>query len=487
MPAWTIEGALRGVARPAPLTVGPETSLRALIERFLTSVDPRADAAVVIDPASQLPLGVLTALDVLRLLAVDGLSPETPVVTVMTAGISVLPVDAPIQRAATLMARAAARHLVLVDPEGRFAGLVAQSDLYNLYASPVDRLVKAIGDAPDIDSLAIQAGEVRQLARQLLAGGVVADAVCHWISTLNDLLALRVIDLVEPRFNLPLVPWCWMLFGSEGRFEQTLYTDQDNGILFVPEARPGVDPEAEIETLRQQFLPFAQAVNQALDRCGFPLCSGQIMASNPRWCLSLAEWQDRFRHWMRNPEPEALLNASIFFDFRSLYGPEEPVRQLHQTLADEAAAFPLCLRLMVENALSIEPPLGTWWSTFRYDEAAHPKAIDLKKYGSRLFVDVARVLALAEGVEASGTVLRLREVAARAGWPVGEVEGFIDAFYELQRLRLTHQAGLVAPDESVENCIRPDDLNEITRHRLRESLRQAKQLQQRVRLRWQIT
>lgn len=484
---WTIEGALRGVARPSPLTVAPGTSIRDLIASDLPSADQGADGVVVVlDPATRLPLGTLTSLDLLRLLAVDGVSPETPVVTVMTAGLVLLPADAPIQRAATLMVRSNIRHLVLVEPDGRFAGLVAQSDLYSLHTAPVDRLVRAVTAAPDIETLARQSAEIRVLAGRMLDRGGAADAVCHWISTLNDLVVLQAIDLIEPQFDLPLVPWCWMLFGSEGRFEQTFFTDQDNGIVFVPEEIENGDPEKSVEALRKAFLPFALAVNQALDRCGFPLCAGQIMASNPDWCLSLAEWQDKFRRWIRQPEPEALLNASIFFDFRGLYGPDDPVQRLRATLVEEAAQSPLCFRLMASNALDVEPPLGKLWSAFRFDDAAYPGSIDLKKYGSRLFVDAARVLALAEGVEATGTVPRLREVAARLGWPAGEVEAAVDAFYVIQRLRLKHQSGLATTDTALENRVRPEDLNEISRHLLRESLQQAKRLQHRVRLHWQL-
>ena len=488
MPAWTIEGALRTVARPSPLTVHPETSVRALIEQLLPSLDQRGDGAVavVLDPATRLPLGLVTPIELLRLIGLEGVSPDTPLVQVMTAGSSVLPADAPIQRAATLMVRRDLRHLVLVEADGRFAGVVAQSDLYNLHTAQVDELVRAITSAPEIDQLATQAARIGPLAGQLLANGVSANAVCHWLSTLNDLVALQAIDLIEPQFDLPLVPWCWLLFGSEGRFEQTLVTDQDNGIIFVPDASAGVAGEQETERLRQAFLPFARAVNQALDRCGFRLCPGQIMASNPKWCLSLDEWQQRFRDWMRQPEPEALLNASIFFDFRALYGPDDPVQRLRRTLVEEAVGAPLFLRLMVANALEVAPPLGKWWSAFRYDDAAHPGTIDLKKYGARLFVDVARVFALAEGVAATGTVPRLRDAAARFGWPAGEVEAAIDAFYVIQRLRLSHQHRISAHDPAVENRVRPDELNQLDRLLLRESLQQARFLQQQARLRWQM-
>lgn len=96
--------------------------------------------------------------------------------------------------------------------------------------------------------------------------------------------------------------------------EQTLTTDQDNGLVF------SAADDGEARDLRELFLPFTRAVNQALAECGFPLCDGEVMAGNPRWCLSIAEWQTNFGAWVRTPEPEALLNAAIFFDFRALAG-----------------------------------------------------------------------------------------------------------------------------------------------------------------------
>jgi CBS domain-containing protein len=95
----------------------------------------------------------------------------------------------------------------------------------------------------------------------------------------------------------------------KGRLEQTLATDQDNGLIFAAES------DAQASSLRTAFLPFARAVNEALDACGFPLCKGNIMASNPQWCLSTSEWRSAFSGWLESPQPEALLNSSIFFDF----------------------------------------------------------------------------------------------------------------------------------------------------------------------------
>jgi signal-transduction protein with cAMP-binding, CBS, and nucleotidyltransferase domain len=96
--------------------------------------------------------------------------------------------------------------------------------------------------------------------------------------------------------------------GSEGRQEQTLASDQDNGLIFAG--------SGDAVAVREQLLPMALRINEALDACGFPLCTGQVMASNPQWCLDLHEWRQRFAGWIIEGDPQALLNASIFFDLR---------------------------------------------------------------------------------------------------------------------------------------------------------------------------
>ena len=104
------------------------------------------------------------------------------------------------------------------------------------------------------------------------------------------------------------MPFTWLCFGSEGRREQTLYTDQDNGILF--DAADAADAAA----IRGRLLPLAAHMNQALAECGFSLCKGQIMASNPELCLSRSEWSRRFSGFVREATPEELAHGHVHGD-----------------------------------------------------------------------------------------------------------------------------------------------------------------------------
>ena len=463
--------ALRQLPLAPPVVVAPATSVRETL-RAIDAAD--AEAAVIVDTASSVPLGIVTLRDALRSIVDDECDLAGPVAGIMTGGLASLAAEATVHQATVLMFRRGMRHLILTGADGRLFNVVSQGDLYGMQAADSASLANAILATRSIAELAAQTAAVRRFAARRLAEGSGAEALCEWIAALNDLVVLQAIDLVEGEFELPYVPWCWMVFGSEGRLEQTLVTDQDNGIVFA------ADSAAQADDLRRKFLPFAQAVNTALDVCGFPLCTGQIMAGNPAWCLSVHEWKQRFDGWISVPEPKALLNATIFFDFRPLYGREELVTDLQRWLLHRIKGNTAFLRAMAVNALEQEPPLS-WWRDFRCnDDREHPHTLDLKGQGVRLFVDVLRILALAHGVEHTNTVERLRGARQALGMPVEEAAAMAAAFYQIQRLRLQNQVS--AEFSGAANRINPDRLHKLDRQILKEAFRQARTLQQRLRL-----
>ncbi|MDP2136190.1 MAG: DUF294 nucleotidyltransferase-like domain-containing protein [Sulfuritalea sp.] len=454
-----------------PVMLDPAISVR----EALRAIDLQAaEAGVVVDPVTAVPLGIVSLRDALRAIVNDECDLGGPVAGVMTGGLASLAADATVHQAMVLMFRRGMRHLILTAADGRLFNVVSQGDLYGMQAADSAGLTNAIVASRSIADLSQQAIAVRRYAARRLAEGDSAEVLCEWISALNDLVALQAIDIIEGEFELPYVPWCWIVFGSEGRLEQTLVTDQDNGIVFA------ADSAVQAEELRQKFLPFAQAVNAALDACGFPLCTGQIMASNPAWCLSLDEWKRRFEDWIVVPEPKAILNASIFFDFRPLYGREDLVTALQDWLLQRLKGNVAFLRAMAFTALEQEPPLS-WWRDFRLSGGKdYPRTLDLKTQGARLFVDVARILALRHGVEHTNTVERLRGVRPALGMPVEEIAAMAAAFYQIQRLRLQNQVAGEFPEAT--NRINPDRLHKLDRQILKEALRLARTLQQRLRL-----
>lgn len=337
-------------------------------------------------------------------------------------------------------------------------------------------LAAGIDALHSLDQAPALAGDLREFLVDLVARGLDGECQTRLISAGNDRLVAKVIELTAVRHHLPPVAWCWLALGSEGRHEQTFVTDQDNGLIFnAADAR-------EAEALRAVFLPFAEECNQHLADCGFKLCPGRIMAGNPACCLSFEEWRTQFIDWVRRPEPLALLNASIFFDLRPLFGQFELAESLRRVMLGLTGDTPSFLHLMAANALQAEVPLN-----FRGEVAVDDgKLLDLKKFGSRIFVDAARIFALASGCSAVNTAERLHQAGQAAGLSGGDLAGIQAAFSHLLHLRIDRQLADRVAGEGERHGIMVSGLHDMDRAILRESLKQARRLQQRLKLNYAL-
>lgn len=472
----TMAAPLSKAVRHAPVMMPETSSVREVLERMKS----RRIGSIVLAGADGRPSGIFTQTDVLNRVALSGEPLDRPISQVMTANPATLPADSPLSSAAELMARKGFRHLLVMDGT-QFVGVISERDLFGLQRLSMQGLRKDIARAETAEDLAYAAREVRSLGAAMLAQGVSAEQLTQFLSALNDGVAERAIELALRVDDVSDTGFCWLGLGSEGRGEQTLATDQDNAIIFPD--RDGVDREAT----RKRLLAFADRVNVMLDHCGYPLCKGNIMARNPQWCLSLAEWKQRFDDWIRNSDPQALLNSSIFFDFRLLHGDEALVDSLRQFLLGAVKGRPVFLRQMAANAIQVRPPIGFFGGiVVEKDEGG---TVDLKKQAARVFVDCARILSLAAGVGAVSTVDRLRGVAPVLKMSDDEVGSAIDSFHFIQMLRLRRQDGLEregggSGDEP--NRVDPEALSPLDRRILREALRQARKLQNRVALDYQL-
>jgi hypothetical protein len=337
-----------------------------------------------------------------------------------------------------------------------------------------DEIAAAIRAAGDIEALAEQARKVAALGRDLVDDGVSAAQVTRTVSALDDVVAGRAIHLVLEDEDLGGIDFCWLAFGSEGRREQTLCTDQDNGVVFDP------PDHGSLEEVRGRLVSMAHRVNQALAACGFALCKGGIMAGNPAWCLSVDEWRSRFASWIDEPTPEALLNATIFFDFRPLHGNEALASALKEQLRALAPSNRRFLAGMARTAMGRRPPLGLFRDFSVETQGDHAGTLDLKCGAAALFVDAARIYALAAGEGTPSTHERLRKGATAAGVDRREVEGWVDAFHFIQVLRLRTQLEHGRSGSAPSNRLDPYSLNPLERRFFRESLRQAVVLQKRM-------
>jgi len=465
----SMSSALSAVVRREPVTCAPDTPVREVLE-IMHELSIGSMVAVI----DGIPVGVFTLHDVLNRVALPQIDLEQPIIGLMSTSLFALPPHALAYEAALLMAKQGSRHVLVTDNK-KLVGVVSERDLFALQRVGLRQISTAIRSARDIDTLKQSALDIHQLAQNMLAQGVAAEQLTQFLSTLNDLLTVRIIELelaraqTEPEWIE--IEFCWLAMGSEGRFEQTLSTDQDNGIIFSTPAN------MKPEQVRMHLLPLAKAINVALDACGFPLCKGGIMASNPRWCLSSEEWENTFSQWISRGDGEELLNASIFFDFRPLFGKAELALQLRSWLNGKVKNNRMFLRKMVENALGNRPPLSLLRNFLVQKRGDSPNTLNLKINGVTPIVDAARIFALAAGSGETSTTQRLR--AARDAWRMDkpETDAWIESFLYIQLLRLRLQHQQTGKHEILSNRINPDTLSALDRHILKETFHQARILQ----------
>jgi len=461
---------LRGAAVTCKESISVRDALGSMRRQRIGSI------AVTDDQGS--PVGIFTLHDLMNRVALAGRSVDEPIGTLMTRNPVTLPKDAFAFDAALAMSRHGIRHILVMDGS-RLAGVISDKDLFALQRVGLTEINAALREANVPDAMVRVARDIREFSRNLLAQGIDAKHLTEIISTLNDLLSRRVIELELEAAGVDATGVCWISLGSEGRHEQTLASDQDNGLVFA-------DTAGEPGAMRRTLLPVAKRINAALDACGFPLCRGDIMASNPRWCLSETEWRQTFRHWINDGDSHAVLNATVFFDFRPLCGQLELAHDLRAWLTQEVRENRRFLRLMAENALQNRPPLGVMRDFTLTTDSAHPNTIDLKVNGVTLFIDAARVCALASSGTQTNTARRLAEWAASRSMPAGHVEAWVGGLHFLQFVRLRHQHHQIARGQAPDNYVNPEQLNVLDRRILKEALRQAKTLQARLTLDFQL-
>ena len=438
------------------------------VRQALATMRQEKVGSILVTDSQGRPAGLFTLNDLRDRVVLGNYAIDEPMAGVMTPNPIALDIGAPALEAAMVMARHSFRHVVLTD-RGKVAGVISERDLFALQQRGVSSIARTLREATDLDTLRRVAQDTRALARPLLAQGTGAEQITRLISQLNDQLAE---NLIHRAFAGIEVPWCWLALGSEGRLEQTLCTDQDNGLIFaLPE---GENPDA----LRERLLPLARRVNEELAECGFPLCNGGIMASNPAWCLSETEWRDTFSGWLFRGDAPVLLNATIFFDFRPLAGSASLAVDLRGWLNQRIRDCRPFLKGMSVNALANRPPLGLV-RDFVLSEAGaeHPHSLDLKINGATLFVDAARIFALSAGLSDTGTAARLRAAAEAWRLDAGDLADWLEGFHTLQSLRLALHQEQQSHGLPMHNHLNPDELSAHDRRRLKEALKSAKRLQ----------
>jgi CBS domain-containing protein len=459
------------VTRPA-LVCAPDTGV-AEVARLLSR---HRVGSVVVTAADGSTLGIVTDRDLRRKVVAEGRDAEsTRAADVMSAPVIGIRPGAFAFEAVLEMTRREIRHLAVIE-DGRLVGVVSLHDFLVWQTLHPVMLAREIARAPSLDSLAALGARVADLAGRLVAEGGGAHDIGRLVSELNDRVVARVLDLVAGSLTDsgdadPPTAYCWLSFGSEARREQTLRTDQDNGLVFAD-----VPPEVQ-EGAARWCRRLAEETVSGLVRVGVPPCPGGIMASNPRWCQPLSVWRDYFRRWISDPTPDQVLGASVHFDLRPLAGASELGHALSEVVREEVPRHRGFLQLLAADVVERRVPLTLLGRIATPRTGPHRGAIDLKGAGAMQLVGAGRVHALELGLSDTNTLDRFRAAQDRGLYSPEDCREIVDAAQHLMRLRLVHQFAQRARGEALDNVVAPAQLTHSDRILLREALRTVARVQ----------
>jgi len=449
-----------------PVTVLPDTPLR---QALIIMDEQRTGSILIADQKNKL-LGILTRHDLLKRVVLPQIDLAVEIATVMSTDIKTLTVDDTIEMAGYLMMQASIRHIPIIEDQA-IVGLVSERDLFSLQRFSVGTIRAAILGATRIDRLVHAAENIRQYSKNLLCQGVTGHRLTNLVSHLNDLLTRQLITLTARDFDIDSSQFCWLALGSEGREEQTIATDQDNALVLADEAT---------DAAMQHFLDFARQVNERLDKCGFPLCKGNVMASNPAYCRRQADWLARSLGWIQAGSPQDLLDASIFFDFRVVAGNQALARPLIEQVSQAAADTPRFEALLATNAMNWKIPLTLFGSLDTTDKQGL-QTLDLKLNGTALVVDFARIYALASNITVRNTRERLEAIAQLPRFGRARGQDWVATFEFLQTLRLKAQLESGQGDDNP-NLLDVGQLSKVDKIMLKAAYNVCQNMQQRLKL-----
>jgi CBS domain-containing protein len=411
-------------------------------------------------------VGIMTDRDIrTRLVAKKGDIAAT-VTTIMTENPITIEPNALLHEATFKMLQQNIHHLPVIVGD-KPVGMMSAADIIRVRSNDPLTLVNKIAKSDSVAELKQYASRTQKLLYELIRSETTAGNIGQVFTSINDRLTKRLVQLAQQELGLVPAPYCWVAFGSQARFEQHAGSDQDNGLIFLGEPQH-----------QAYFVEFAKFICEALNECGFRYCPGDVMAQNPRWCQPVDVWIKYFQQWLRTPDSKAVMHSSIFFDIRAIAGDPFICQQLKTQILSETKGAGIFLAMLAGNALKNKAPIGFFNQFMVAKGGYHHKQLDLKHQGLTLITDLARIYALANGIETTQTPARIKACLDIGVLTEGDALNLLDAFEFIAQLRFQQQLENLQNQAPVSNYIAPRQLNSLQRNHLKAVFRMVDRAQQ---------
>ncbi|WP_337843310.1 putative nucleotidyltransferase substrate binding domain-containing protein [Rheinheimera sp.] len=436
------------------VTIAPEQSIQQAAELM---TEQRV-SCLLIEQQNEL-VGILTDRDLRSRVLAKNLPASTQVLQVMTKNPHKIEPDRYAFEAIQLMSQHNIHHLA-VESDGKAIGVLTTTDLIRSQQEHPVFLISHIHRQQSPAALADSQTQIRDLMVNLGQQKLPASEVSSILTSIMDALTQSWLRLAEQQLGPAPCVYSWLCFGSQARRDMLPSADQDNALLLEKEA---TGPVADY------FSALAEFVCQGLAQSGQALCPGLIMANQPKLRLSLKGWSARFAHYLQSPDPQALLDSSIFFDLRLVHGSKGLFNALQQDVLVKAQGNELFLFHLARNATERQPPLGFFKHFLLEQDGRQRKGMDIKKRGVSLVTDLVRVYALAHGIHAVSTRERLAQLEQLEVISQTQQQNLSGAYEVLANLRWQVQWQDLQRGRHLSNLLDPTTLNLLQRHQLKDA------------------
>ncbi|RAI59111.1 DUF294 nucleotidyltransferase-like domain-containing protein [Roseicella frigidaeris] len=416
--------------------------------------------------------GVVTGMNLAKAVLLRGLPPETPVREACHFDVIAVEAGDFIFDALLLMTRHDKRRIA-VRSGGAFTGFLEDIHILGLVAGNSQLIPGRIDRARGVEELAGPAQDIQRQVERLHRQGVKVEQIAEITSDLNRRLFVRLFELLAP----PAIraQGCLVIMGSEGRGEQTVRTDQDNGLLLE-----GPVPEAELAGFRTTF-------SAALAAFGFPPCPGGVMVSNPLWSQPVEGLVRQLRLWIMERTPEAAMNLAIFFDAVAVTGRAGLLAEAKQAMATALRDDRALIARFASLVEAFETPALGMLSGLMERVGLAPDAIDIKKAGIFPVVQGIRAMALDRGVMVPSTAGRIEALAAAGSLSEAFGRELLSALRVFMEYRLRAQLEAVQRGRlEHEAMVAPGALSAADRDILRDAFRIVREFRELLRNRYAL-
>ncbi|SDI96484.1 DUF294 nucleotidyltransferase-like domain-containing protein [Salimicrobium halophilum] len=369
--------------------------------------------------------------------------------------------------------------IIPVMHKDQVAGILRQSSFIQIDQSIYFDLTYRISNAKTIEELKalspVNNKRFQRFIRSLIEDQMFAYHIAELITNYNDRIHKQIIQIVEDEmvdlgYGAPPINYCFLIMGSAGRKEQMFSTDQDNGIILA-------DYEASIhkDKIESYFARFTKRINDMLDECGFPYCTGGIMAKERKWRKQESAWKDSVDEWLKKLDAEEIRDFTIFMDFRPVFGDYSLAYDLKKYVTGKVQNSLGLHQLLMKDTLRFRVPMQPLG---RISGTGKKRLLDLKKAATMQIVNAVRIYSMKYGIETNNTVDRLKLLTEENHFHPRDAENAKLSLHRLMMLRLELNLRQLEEQRPLSNLVSLNNFNKQERRSLKEALNVAKRLQQ---------